>query len=166
MSRLVVMMVTTPRLGKVLIDGDGWRQYGLGFQIGEKLERGRKNSMLVFVQKLLYRACGAPRHEFEEGGGSSAEEKRGTASCCPPREEGDEDDASQIFFGRRGKWAGPGQSGGLLRYGKVQVCFLSFSIFPFTDLYFLFSILLVEFKFEFNSALQIFAYTFNLAITS
>jgi hypothetical protein len=74
-------------------------QYGLGFQIGEKLERGRKNSMLVFVQKLLYRACGAPRHEFEEGGGSSAEEKRGTASCCPPREEGDEDDASQIFFG-------------------------------------------------------------------
>jgi hypothetical protein len=53
MSRTAVLMASTAGLGEVPIDGDGRRQYGLGFQIGEKLERGRKNSMLVFVQKLL-----------------------------------------------------------------------------------------------------------------
>jgi hypothetical protein len=41
---------------------------------------------------LLYRACGAPRHEIEEGGAASAEEKGFTASSCPPAHGEDEDD--------------------------------------------------------------------------
>jgi hypothetical protein len=46
-------MASTAKLGEVSIGGDGRWPYGLGFGIGGKLERERKNSMLVFVQKLL-----------------------------------------------------------------------------------------------------------------
>jgi hypothetical protein len=55
-----------------------------------------------------------------------------------------------------------GYDGGLLRPGEVQVRFFPF----FSFIYFCFVFLFVEFKFEINSAMQVFVNTIHLEITS
>jgi hypothetical protein len=178
MSRVVKTTVPTARPGEVYIDGGNGGRVELGFQFGAKLEQERKNPMLLCIMKLLYgakmrlvtlRSMGGRQHRDEAEHGfvlSTMWEKRMRTKplLVDILRTGMVDWARLLW---RWCWACLLGCCWAASTGKVQVRFsLIFYFSIFSVLYFLFSILFVEFKFEFNSALQIFANTFNLAITS
>jgi hypothetical protein len=74
-KRVLVTMVTTPRLGEASFAGDNGEVVRQGFGLGAKFEQRGEELGSVFVAGLYTALECVPRHTVEEGGGASARRK-------------------------------------------------------------------------------------------